>query len=126
MNLKTSTGFTIEDVVWFTDMEGHCIGLVKGQSETGETKYYIGVGSGSNERLDTLLIAETGARFSPKIILGWEKQPVVTETKQQYALKLIDRLLEAGMKTPDSYGVTIPGTEIDLLRTELKEGTHYL
>lgn len=71
--LKTSTGFEIEDTIWFTDMGGISIGIVKGKSDHGERKYYIGaVTDPGLEDDDALEIAETGSKFTlPKGF--WEK-----------------------------------------------------
>lgn len=53
----------ILDSVWFTQMGGTLIGIVKVQNEVGEIKYYIGSCFGDSPKEDEKHIAERGARF---------------------------------------------------------------
>lgn len=53
----------ILDSVWFTQMGGTLIGIVKVQNEVGEIKYYIGSCLGDDQEKDEKHIAERGARF---------------------------------------------------------------
>lgn len=75
MNLVTNTGFIIKNVIWYTDMEAHCIGIVSGETAEGVEKSYIGVGYGLDEDSDALHIAQTGAKFYPII-----HQPCTSKT----------------------------------------------
>lgn len=53
----------ILDSVWFTQMGGTLIGIVKVQNEAEEIKYYIGSCFGDSQEDDEKHIAERGARF---------------------------------------------------------------
>lgn len=53
----------ILDSIWFTQMGGTLIGIVKTQNEVGEIKYYIGSCLGDCQETDEKHIAERGAKF---------------------------------------------------------------
>lgn len=56
------------DVIWFTTMDGHLIGIVIKHLEnpsdlTNVNRAYIGIGKGEDEQDDIKHIQETGAKF---------------------------------------------------------------
>lgn len=56
--------------VWFTNMDGHCIGIVTIENDIGERKAYIGLGEGRDEEVDAQHIAENGAPVYKAFIRG--------------------------------------------------------
>ena len=56
--------------IWFTEIGGiNPIGIVIGEDTiTEKRKAYIGTGLGHNEEEDTKIIAERGAKVSPRIL----------------------------------------------------------
>ncbi len=51
------------DSIWFHQMGGALIGIVKVQTEYEGIKYFIGTASGVDEEEDAKHIAETGGKF---------------------------------------------------------------
>jgi len=58
----------VKDTLWFTTPAGQCIGIVKGIGQGGETRYYIGIGTGADEEMDKEYIASRGTPVYPTII----------------------------------------------------------
>lgn len=54
------------NTIWFSPLcTTQCIGIIKAKdSESGEIKFYIGIGSGNTEEVDTQIVLARGARFS--------------------------------------------------------------
>ena len=55
---------------WYTlSPDGYCIGIIKTIDEiTGEVKFRIGLGTGTNQTLDEEFIRDYGDKFYPDII----------------------------------------------------------
>jgi len=53
----------ILDSIWFTQMGGKLIGIVKVDVEYEGIKYYIGTCDGVDKKIDEKHITETGAKF---------------------------------------------------------------
>lgn len=52
---------------WFSPMGSGIIGIVVGEDDvTGETKAYIGVGTGESAAVDSKRINEWGAKITPE------------------------------------------------------------
>jgi hypothetical protein len=49
--------------IWFTQMGGTLIGIVKTENSVREIKYYVGSCFGDDQKSDEIHIAETGAKF---------------------------------------------------------------
>jgi hypothetical protein len=59
----------VVDAIWFTQMQGPVIGIVKTSNAfKSGFKYYIGTGEGFSEKDDSLKIAMTGAKVHPEFI----------------------------------------------------------
>lgn len=57
---------------WFTPPLQPCIGIIKVETETGENKFYIGIGKGENQKADEEYIRWFGTPFYPGIFRGEE------------------------------------------------------
>jgi hypothetical protein len=55
------------DSVWFTQMGGTLIGIIKTENEIGEIKYYIGSVLGDDIKADEEYIASRGAKFPERV-----------------------------------------------------------
>jgi len=51
------------DAMWFSPLNGACIGIVAVETEFDGLCFYIGMGAGVDEATDAQHIARTGARF---------------------------------------------------------------
>jgi hypothetical protein len=53
---------------WYNTCDGKCIGIVKYETEYGETIFRIGLGKGINQKQDEWFIKEFGDKFIPESI----------------------------------------------------------
>jgi len=66
----------IVNSTWYNLMTGEPIGIVELLTEEGKTKFYIGVGLGTDQEKDEKLIAEWGTPFYPEVFMKREKKNV--------------------------------------------------
>lgn len=63
----------ILDEYWInTPTSGMQMGIIKAQDQiTGEVKFYIGTGTGMNEKIDRQMIIDWGSKVDPKTMIDF-------------------------------------------------------
>lgn len=54
---------------WYTTYDGSCVGIIKTKDDyTGEIKFRIGTGTGTDEQEDEIKILRYGDKFYPEMV----------------------------------------------------------